>query len=383
MAETSDGASRPIRVRHLLKGLGPGGAERLVVHQTTSPSTRCRHEVAYLLAHKNHLVAELEAAGVPVRCLPTRGLWRPGWLLALRRWALSDPVDVLHVHSPAVAAATRVLVRTLPRSRRPAVVGTEHNRWPRLHRLTRLADRLTLGAQDATIAVSADVAATLPRRARAEVVVHGIDVGAVRAAADREGARRELGISPDDVVVVCVANFRREKALDVLVAAAARAIEREPRLSIVHVGQGPLADEIAAGVERAGLGDRFRLLGHRRDVARLLSAADVVTLTSRHEGLPVAVMEALAAGRPVVATRAGGVAEAVGDAGILVDVDDVAGLADAYVTLARDETRRRTLGERAARRAHLFDRERAVARLDEIYAAVVAARRGAEASRRS
>ncbi len=355
------------RVRHLVKGLGPGGAERLLVHQVTVTSPGIDHEVGYLLARKDHLVGELESAGTPVLCLDADGLARPGWIRRLRRWLTDDPPDIVHVHSPAVAAVTRLVVATLPPGHRPVVVGTEHNRWPRLHPLTRWADRLTLHRQAATIAVSDEVAATLPTRANARVILHGIDLDEVAAARDRDGVRARLDVGGDEVLVMCVANLRREKALDVLVAAADRALAREPRLRFVHVGQGPLADELSRAVAARGLGRRFELLGYRDDVPRLLSGADVFTLTSRHEGLPVAVMEALALGVPVVATRAGGIPAAVGDAGILVAVDDVEALATAYVELARDPGLRSRLAGRAAARSGLFDRRRAVRELEALY----------------
>jgi len=369
------------RVRHLVKGLGPGGAERLVATQATAaePGT---HDVAYVLDWKNHLVGELEAAGVAVQCLGGSRL-PGGWVWRLRSSLRRDPVQILHVHSPALAVVSRLLVRTLSRRSRPAVVVTEHNRWPRHHPITRLANRLTIRLTDATIAVSDDVGSTIrgvdPDQVR--TISHGIDLDRVRASADRAGVRAELGIDPDTVVVITVANYRREKALDVLISAAAEALTAAPTLHYVLVGQGPLADEVDRWVTDAGVASRFTVLGYREDATRLISAADIFTLSSRHEGLPVAMMEALAHGVPVVSTAAGGVPDGAGSAGLISAVDDAHALAANHVALALDPAARDALSAAARAMGDRYDRRRAMTEIDEVYDAALASR-GSAAPRR-
>ena len=363
----------PVRALWLIKGLGPGGAEQLLVQQATvRHRDRLAVDVAYLLPHKDHLVGDLEAAGVGVLCLDGRRDLDPRWVLRLRALLLDGDYDVVHVHAPLVAAVVRLVLRTIPAARRPALVSTEHNRWPRHHPATRWANAATLPFDDATFAVSADVVSTMPSRlaARTEVLVHGVDLeGVRRRAGDRADARRALGVADDDVVVAIVANLRAAKAYDVWVAAAASACRREPRLRFVSVGQGPMADEIAQLATATGLGDRLQLLGYRDDAPTVLRAADVFTLTSQHEGLPVALMEALALGLPVVATRAGGIPQAVDDGveAVLVPVGDVAALADAYVSLANDPARRSAMGAAAQARASAYDIRRAAAVLEDRY----------------
>lgn len=357
-------------VRHLVKGLGPGGAERLIVAQVTASAATTRHQVAYLVAEKDHLVPELLRAGVKPTCLD--GGSGPGWIVRLRRLLREDPTDILHVHSPAVAAVVRVIVRTLPRSTRPVVVGTEHNRWPRHHRLTRAANRLTIRLEAATIAVSDDVAATVRGAGAGQVrtIIHGIDLDAVRATADRDGVRAELGLPGDAFVYVCVANLRREKALDELVEAARIALAHDPALRYLLVGQGPLATELDGWIAAAGVGDRVHALGYRPDATRIVSAADGFTMSSHHEGLPVSVMEALAHGLPIVATAAGGIPAAVQGAGVVTPVGDPAALADAHVRVASDEGLHDALSAAATERAEAFSIQRAVAEIEAIYDAV-------------
>ena len=121
----------------------------------------------------------------------------------------------------------------------------------------------------------------------------------------RAGMRAELGLEPNEIVIGTVANYRAQKDYPTLLAAAADVIGRGLAVRFVAVGQGPLHDEIHARHEELGLGYRFLLLGQRPDAVRVLAACDVFCLASKWEGLPVALMEALVLGLPVVATRGG------------------------------------------------------------------------------
>ncbi|MEQ8717519.1 MAG: glycosyltransferase [Acidimicrobiales bacterium] len=370
----TDGDGR-IRVLWLIKGLGPGGAERLLVHHARARDReRFAYEVAYLVPEKSHLVPELTQLGLAVTCYDsprTRDVaWVPQLFLRLRR----DPVDVIHVHSPLLAAKVRVMVRALPRRIRPAVVTTEHNEWGKHRSATRWANRLTMGLDDHTVAVASGVRESMhrSRRGDVEVLVHGIDLATVRDAADRAGARDELGIGHDELVVVTVANYRREKAYDVLMAAARKVIDETADVRFVAVGQGPLAGEIEDRHRRLHLGDRMILTGYRPDAVRIMSAGDIFCLASRHEGLPVALMEALALGLPVVATDVGGVGEVVRSAGVgrVVHPDRTDDLVDALeIELADDEVRRAHAAA-AVEAAERFSVVHAVDRLEEIYAEV-------------
>jgi glycosyltransferase involved in cell wall biosynthesis len=369
-----------VRVLWLIKGLGPGGAEQLLVnHAAVRDRERFDIEAAYLVPWKNHLVPRLEEAGVPVVCLDGAREWDPRWAIRLRRNLVTRPVDVVHVHSPYVAGITRLLVRSLPRSARPALVYTEHNRWPRHSRPTRAMNRLTLPLDDHDLAVSADVRATMrsSSQSRVEVLEHGVEVDDVHAMLrHRDDVRSELGLHADEVVFGTVANFRREKAYEVMLEAARLALRSDLPLRFVAVGQGPLEDEMRALHARLGLGDRFELLGYRDDAVRVMTAFDVFTLSSRHEGLPVSLMDALALGLPVVATRAGGLPDAVTDGveAVLVPIDDPVALADAFVAIAGDPGRRAAMSEAASVRACAFDISTAATRLEQIYAEVAARR---------
>lgn len=353
-----------VRVLWLVKGLGVGGAERLLVAAAgVHDRAAFAIEAAYVVPAKDQLVGELAGRGVPATCLA--GPLPLSWVRRLRALLDEGRFDVVHVHSPLVAGVARLAARTVPRRRRPRVMTTEHNAWSTFALPTRLLNALTAPLDDATLAVSEQTRASIwwPRtRRRTRVVVHGVDLARLRAeAGQRPAVREELGIGPDEVMVLTVANYRSQKAWPDLLAAARRVVDRGLPVRFVGVGQGPLAAEVAAEHRRLRLGDRVVLLGRRDDVARLLAAADVFALASTYEGYPLAVMEALGAGVPVVATAVGGVVDAVGDtAGVLVPPRRPDLLADALARLV-DPAVRAPLAAGAERAGRRYDIAHAVA----------------------
>jgi glycosyltransferase involved in cell wall biosynthesis len=271
-----------------------------------------------------------------------------------------------------VAGVARLVVRTLPARVRPRVVSTEHNEWWTFRGPTRLFNAITFPLDDAHLAVSEAVRRSVPARLRprVETVVHGLPVDDARdARAHRDDARRELGIADDDVVVGTIANFRAQKAYPDLLEAVRVATERVPNLRAVAVGQGPLEREVRARHQALGLGDRFRFLGQRDDALRVLAACDIFALASRYEGYPVALMEALAVGLPVVATPVGGVRDAVRPdvEGLLVPAGRPDLLGGALAELALDPSRRTRMAAAALERGAQFDIAAAVRRIENLY----------------
>lgn len=363
----------PHRVLWLIKGLGPGGAERLLVAAARHVDTdRFRYEACYLLPWKDHLVGELEAAGVPVTCLGVRRAASPGWVGRLRRLIRERRYDLVHAHLPYAAIGARLALRGLPRPARPALVYTEHNTWERYRPATRRMNAATFRWNDAVIAVSGSVAASVRSRSGppVRVIVNGVDSAAVRTGAlSREEARASLELPADRMVVGTVGGLTPKKGHAVLVRAARRVVDEAPEALFAFVGlpadPGPVREEIA----RAGLGDHVLLLGYRPEAARLMRAFDVFCLPSRYEGLPVSLLEAMTLSIPPVATSVGGVSEVVteGEDGLLVPSEDPEALAKALLSLIRDPGLRSRLGERAARTAEGFSLAGAVRRTEEVY----------------
>ena len=212
-------------------------------------------------------------------------------------------------------------------------------------------------------------------RRRTQVVVHGVPVDdLVARRAERDRRRGELDIADDDVVVTTVANLRWNKDYPTLLRAAARVLEDHPRVRFLAAGQGPLEAEVRAEAASLGLGDRFRILGYVDDVAAVLSASDVFVLASRVEGLPIAVLEAMALGLPVVATAVGGTPRTLTDGveGRLVPAESPAALAGALAEVVSDPERRRTMGAAAARPRPRLRHRGAARRLEGLYAGILA-----------
>jgi glycosyltransferase involved in cell wall biosynthesis len=364
---------RRTRVLWLIKGLGPGGAERLLVAAAAAHDRdRFDIEVAYLVGWKNHLAPELEQLGV--RCFPL-GLANEldlRWVLRLRRLLRARRYDVLHVHSPYAAAFSRLAVRTLPRRDRPRLVTTEHSPASFSNRATRVANNVTAPLDDATIAVSDETRAAMPswQRRRAETLVHGVVVDELRRLLGaRAAVRAELGI-PDDVFVFgTVANYHPKKDWACLLHAARKLADDGRPIRFVAVGQGRLEAEVTALHRELRLGGVVTLTGYRADAVRVMAGCDAFVLASKWEGLPVALMEACALGLPIVASAVGGIPEHFADHvdALLVPPEDVDQLVDALTRVASDAELRERLAAGSAQRAADFDIRRTVARIEAVY----------------
>lgn len=366
-------ADGELRVLQLIKCLDRGGAEELVTAMVTAAGpSNCSYDVAFVRSDMHRLAGRI-AAAVPVHDLGASSDLDLRWLVRLRRLLSRQRYDVLHLHLPYAAGLSRLVVRTLPRRRRPLVVYTEHSYWPRNGRLTRLLGRATSHLDDVSIAVSASTRAGLPAgmRRRTEVVMHGIDTTklAEDASASTE-VRRRLSIPDTHQVVVTVANLRPQKGYRTLLAAARSVISTGRPVTFLAAGHGPIEPELTAERDRLGLGDCFRFLGQRDDVAALVAAADVFVLASDWECMPVAVMEAFALGTPVVATAVGELPAVIDDGvnGLLVPHGDPERLAAAIERVLADESVRTTLAREGARTSEMFDVTRARRAVEGTYA---------------
>jgi len=361
----------------LIKCLGYGGAEQLLVDVVANRDADAfDYEVAYVLADENALVPAVEASGVIVHRLGARGNGDPSWLPVLRRLLLDGDYDIIHFHLPYAAALGRLVALTVPARRRPIFVYTDHNMWNKTVLPLRLVNRATIGRDRLVIAVSQSVGDALPDpvRGRAKVLVHGIDqarVADLRSQRTRLRAevRAELEVPDGEVLALTVANLRTQKGYDVLLDAARRVIDRGTAIRFVAVGRGPQRDEILARHESLHLGDRFRFLGPRPDVLRLMAGADLFVLASLYEGLPVAIMEATSMGLPIVTTAVGEIPNFLtdGDDALIVAPGDPDALARAIERLASDEELRDRLGDRALSHGSRFDIARAAKDIEALY----------------
>jgi len=322
-------------VCEVIKILNVGGAETLLVERLlAAPRRATRYTVACLWA-SDECIQRLGAVGIEV--VHVASYPRPLRLIGLATVVRRLRPDVIHVHSPLPASLLRLTSGfSTPR---PALISTVHNTRYRLP--TMLLDRATGWLDDHTVAVSSQVArAVVTTGARnLSTRIHGINVAEQRRRAGEAGqTRREWAIPESAFLIVHVAKFHPQKRHELLLEAAARVLDSSTRAVFVLAGSGPLEDQIARRVAELG-SDAVQFLGCVPQAAGLIAASDLLVLSSAYEGLPVVVMEALAAGVPVVSTAVGGVPELIehGRNGYLTKPGDPDELADAILRAMRPE----------------------------------------------
>jgi glycosyltransferase involved in cell wall biosynthesis len=371
-----------IRVLHAITLLELGGAQRNTL-DTVTLLDRGRFEVALACGVGAELYGEAQALrDMRLFSLPhLRREVRPHADLAalaeLRAAIRAFRPDIVHTHSSKAGILGRLAAR---RERVPHVVHSIHGfgfgphqaapvRWAFL-----AAERLTARWTDHFIAVSRrnldeGVRLGLFAPARASVIRSGIALRSFRGHAGGQQVRTELGIPAGAPLVLQVACLKPQKAPERFVELAAAVGHRFPAAHFVLVGDGALRPALEAARRRAGLERRLHLPGWRRDVPALLDAATVVTLTSRFEGLPRALVEALAASVPVVAMAVDGVDEVVRDGvnGFLVREGDVATLAERVDAVLGDAGLRARLAAAADAGLEAFERDTMVRQQEELY----------------
>lgn len=315
------------------------------------------------------------AAGLEiVPCTPSSELDLVAALM-LRRTVLRERVDIVHAHTAhavALAAiatawtpARMVLTRrvSFPLKRNPG------SRWKYAR-----ADMLIAVCQ----ATADSLVASGIARERVEVVYSGVDL-----TRDVQPASRKLlsgfGIRPDAPLVVMVAALVGHKDPVTFVRAMETVHRLVPDAQALMVGEGPLRPDVEAAIAALGLGDVVRLAGYRADADAMMMAADVVALSSNDDGIGGVVIDAMSFGKPVAATAAGGIPEAVVHdvTGLIVPVGDAPALGAAIARLLTDRDLAARLGRAGIVRAPLFSVENTIARTAAVYERVMAAERSA------
>jgi glycosyltransferase involved in cell wall biosynthesis len=221
----------------------------------------------------------------------------------------------------------------------------------------RLAHRIAFWRGVLPVAIAREVADSLRRVYGIDdfpLIPNGIPVDAFRQPSIvRERWRNKEGFTPTDVLFVCVAGLRPQKNPALLLEAFLRGPAHDPRAQLLFVGRGGLRSELERQIGASGLQGRVHLLGLRSDIPEILNATDVFVLSSDYEGNPLSVMEAMAAGKPMICTAVGGVPELVedGECGLLVPQRSEKALADAMRYMLESPEARESMGEASARRA--------------------------------
>ena len=360
-----------VRVLYTVPELCVGGAERQLLDLARGLDRRRFDPAIAVLRPEGALEPEARDAEIEVVCAARRGRFDPMPALRLAQHIEEHSVKVVHsflfldgVYARLGAALARAPVRVASMRGIDYAPGS-----PRC-----VVDRALKALTTCLVANSE----WMRRRAlgwgmdgvRFEVIPNGVDFRRFEGVGDRIQARRELGLNHDDFVVGIVGRLSPEKDHGTFLRAAAKVAAECPRAAFVIVGDGPERPLIERTISFCGLGERVKMVGWRQDVPSLLSAMNVLALTSLSESFPNAILEAMAAALPVVATDVGGVAELVepGVTALLASPGDADGVAQHLLTLANDGDVRRRMSAAGWRRAReRFSLEAMVQRYERLY----------------
>jgi glycosyltransferase involved in cell wall biosynthesis len=355
----------------VVDALEVGGAERHVVDLAVMLA-REGYEVMVACSVAGGLSEALGEANVPVRPLLDKLVKRRvsvAFARELRRLIREERFDLVHAHiyASATAAAIAVLGTGVP------LVVTEHTEALWQGRRERWASRRVYRRAEHIIAVSSAIRERLIERDAVPperiTVIHN----AVIPAPDTSPSALPGDLREGPLVGV-VARLQPEKGVADFLRAAARVCAAVPDARFLVAGDGPLREELLALAGRLGVGERVRFLGYRADARALIGLLDVLVVPSLTEGTPLIVLEAMAAGIPVVASAVGGIPDQIrhNKEGLLVPAGDPAALAEALLELLQDPDRARSLGEAALRRADSeFNHAKMVRRIEAVYHAAL------------
>jgi glycosyltransferase involved in cell wall biosynthesis len=362
----------PVRVLIVIDELDIGGTEQQIL-ELVRALPRQRYVPIVCCFRHGQKAQEIEALGVRVVHLPKRSRIDLRLVLALYRLMRAERIDIVHTFLIGANlwgrfAAVLAGVPTIIASERNVDIWEEPTKRHLGRLLARVTQRIVANAEavrDYLVSRGLD-----PRRV--VTIRNGVDPGRFETALDVAALRRSLGVAPDDVLAAVVARLEPQKGHDTVIEAAAALRERWPQLRFLFVGGGSREAELPALVERRGLHDRILFTGFRTDSADLIRAADLSVLVSTKEGLSNTLLESLAAGRPVIASRVGGNPEVVSpDVGFLIPPRDAQALAAALSAALADPaavTRMGSAGRDLVRRD--FSVQRMVAETIALYDAL-------------
>ena len=354
------------RIAHLIESTGPGGAERMVAELAMEQRVRGARTTVFLPdAGEEWLASQLDGADVAIERYRLDSPLSPQCVRTLANGFRKHGITLAHSHEFSMAVNGTCAARAVGI---PHVITMHGGRYYADKMRRRLAMRFAVANSQATVAVSELLANQLShdlRVAPARIVT--IPNGVRSTTLPTASLRQELGIAAHAPLILAVGNLYPVKGHRYLISALAE-LPSNTHLAIAGRGAGEIA--LLAHVSELGLADRVHLLGHRDDIPALLAAADVFVHPSLNEGLPLAVLEAMFAGRPIVATDVGDVARAVGaDSALLVAPGNADELAAAIGRLLDQPFLASALGASAALRAN---RTHGLTRMVERYAALYA-----------
>ncbi len=343
-----------IRLMQITHDLAIGGLQKVVVNICRAIDREAFDVSVLCLRALGPFASDIERLGIMVALLPqkARGTDYFAFLKVASVLRARRP-DVIHTHNtqPFVDGTLGALLSGVRR-----IVHTDHGRQFPDKRRYMLAERLMSHAAYKVVGVSEDTSRQLVAwekidPAKVTTIPNGVDCGAPASAVDKVEKRREIGLDGPGPILGTAGRLSEEKGLAYLLRAMPKVLREQPGAVLVVVGEGPLDSELKAQAAELGIQASTRFLGPRSDMAAILSTLDVYVLPSLREGLPLVLLEAMAAGCPIVATNVGGVPSVVekGVTGALVPPKDPDALAARILSLLADDGIRRKFAEAGPR----------------------------------
>ncbi|TDQ19559.1 glycosyl transferase family 4 [Algoriphagus boseongensis] len=415
----------------MIKSLGRGGAEKLIPETAqVHDQSRFEFHCLYFYHQEQNIIDELERAGIQVHHIPSGNLGLFFQVRKVREFVKEQGFDIIHAHLPWAGILARYVGKKLP----IPIVYTEHNTWDRYNKVSYWGNRLTFKNQDVAIAVSNEVALSMQLnsiwdpykrggRLKVRVVQNGVNtevfckylvssseyqeareekqeagdssdsykeklavpiaIGSSKDSEEGESSdskkgieklRKELGIPQGMPVIGKVAVFRSQKRLWLWVEIAVRILRKHPEVHFLLVGDGEWKSRIVKQIKESGFEQNFHLVGVQKEVIPYLNLMDIYLSTSEFEGLPIAMLEAMACEVPVVATRAGGIGEVIqnGKQGFLTEIDAWEELEGHCLALLENSELRKEMALAARNQViENFSMKKMVGALEKIYAEVL------------
>lgn len=359
-------------VLHLIETSGPGGAERVLINLVENLD-QARYRSVIGVLKEGWLTTQLRQRGFDPITIPQRRGHDPAWVYRCIGLIRRKRIDVIHAHEFGMNTYASI-ASWVTRVPMIATVHGKHyygDRWRR-----RMAYRFVARRARRMVAVAEDIRLFLADRIgvprdKLQTIYNGIDIKTAGSEEDGLRVRRELGIPETTPVLGTIANLYPVKGHTFLLKAAAEVAKAFPQAVWLLAGRGKLLGELQDEAHQLGIADRVRFLGFRDDPAALLQAMDLFVLPSLSEGLSVAVLEAMVAGKPVVATDVGGNREVIvdGRTGFLVPPRDPVALAARTITLLTNKSLADQYGaDGRARVREEFSLERMMCAYEELYA---------------
>ena len=344
----------PNTVLHLSSTSGPGGAETIVKTLASSLDPH-RFRSVVCLFRSGWLYDASRDRGIPTSVIGINGAFDLQWARAFTALIKKERVSVIHAHEFTANTYGSLMGQIMG----VPVVATVHGKNYFAEKVKRRMAYRYVSRVSRMVAVSEDLKQFIVRRVgvaehRVNVVYNGVDVTGLPPMDQLNAIRRDLRLDGYDHVIGAVGSLYPVKGHIYLIEALPEILRACPKTLLLLAGQGELAQALKAEVVKRDLDAHVRFLGFRSDVRALLSLFDVFVLPSLSEGLSMALLEAMAAGKPVVATKVGGNSELVidGDTGFLIDAESPESISNRVVQVLRDKARAAHMGDRGRRRVH-------------------------------